>query len=91
MKYYSGITTAEEIIKIISGCDYNLLGHFPLPEDAWWIEYYGPLEERIQMLRQKYKDDAQALNILNEEQREIEMYRKYSQWYGYIFFVMQKK
>jgi ubiquinone/menaquinone biosynthesis C-methylase UbiE len=91
MKYYSGITTAEENIKTISQCGYDLLGYFPLPEEAWWTEYYGPLEERIQMLKRKYKDDAKALKMLNEEQKEIDMYRKYSQWYGFVFFVMQKK
>ena len=28
---------------------------------------------------------------LDEEQREIDMYRKYQQWYGSVFFVMQKR
>ncbi len=91
MTLYPGITTADENIKIISHCKYDLLGHFPLPDDAWWIEYYGPLEERIQMLMQKYQDDEQALKVLDDEQKEIEMYKKYSTWYGSIFFVMQKK
>jgi len=91
MKLYPGITTADENIKIISHCDYDLLGHFPLPDDAWWIEYYEPLEERIQMLKQKYKDDTQALEVLNNEQQEIEMYKQYSRWYGSVFFAMHKK
>ncbi|MFC2165314.1 class I SAM-dependent methyltransferase [Acidobacteriota bacterium] len=90
MTFYPGITTAEENIKTISRCDYNLQGHFPLPEDAWWIEYYGPLEERIHMLKQKYRNDMQALKVLKDEQQEIEMYKKYSHWYGYVVFVMQK-
>jgi len=91
MMFYPGITTAEENIKIIARCDYDLLGHFPLPDDAWWIEYYGPLEERIQILKQKYKDDLRALAVLDNEQQEIEMYKKYNQWYGSVFFVMQKQ
>ena len=41
-------------------------------------------------LRSKYSDDAEALAVLDEEQREIDMYRKYQQWYGSVFFVMQK-
>ncbi|MBN1222842.1 MAG: class I SAM-dependent methyltransferase [Candidatus Aminicenantes bacterium] len=89
-KMYSGITTAAENIKIISRCGYDLLGHFPLPEDAWWVEYYGPLEKRIQSLRLKYADDKKALAVLDNEQKEIEMYKKYSRWYGSVFFVMQK-
>ena len=26
---------------------YGVLRHFPLPEDAWWLEYYEPLEKRF--------------------------------------------
>jgi ubiquinone/menaquinone biosynthesis C-methylase UbiE len=90
MKCYSGIMTIDENIKVISRCGYSLIGYFTLPEDAWWAEYYGPLEERIRALKQKYKNDVQAQNVLNEEQDEIEMYKTYSQWYGYVFYVMQR-
>jgi len=90
MKCYPKIATTDENLEIISRCDYKLLGYFPLPEDAWWVEYYGPLEKRVRMLKPKYADDPQALEVFNNEQQEIDMYRKFSQWYGYIFFVMQK-
>ena len=87
---YPGIKTVAENAELIPGCGYNLIGHFTLPEDAWWTEYYGPLEARIRELRKKYVDDAQALAVLDEEQREIEMYEKYQRWYGSVFFVMQR-
>jgi len=61
-----------------------------LPEDAWWIEYYGPLEKRIKERRAKYIDQPEALSVLNKEQREIDMYKKIYEWYGSEFFVMQK-
>ena len=88
---YSGIKTVAENVELIPNCGYSLIGHFTLPEDAWWTEYYGPLEDRIRDLRDNYSDDAEALAVLNEEQREIDMYRKYQQWYGSVFFVMQKR
>lgn len=87
---YPGIKTIQEDLELISRCGYRVIGHFPLPEDAWWEEYYTPLEERIQKLREKYKDNPKALATLNEEQREINLYRKYSRWYGSVFYVMQK-
>lgn len=85
---YPGIRTVSENLKQISGCGYDLLGHFTLPEDAWWTEYYGPLQTRIQELRKKYIDDARALAVLDKEQREIDMFEKYREWYGSAFFVM---
>ena len=87
---YPGIKTVPENLEQITGCDYNLIGHFRLPEDAWWVEYYGPLEARIHELRKKYIGDSGALEILDKEQLEINMYKKYHAWYGSAFFAMQK-
>ena len=90
-EYYPGISTVEENLEQIPGYGYELIGHFTLPENAWWIEYYGPLEKRTQELRLKYIDDPKALVVLDKEQREIDMFKKYHKWYGSAFFVMQKK
>ncbi|MEE9501520.1 MAG: methyltransferase domain-containing protein [Candidatus Aminicenantaceae bacterium] len=90
MKMYPGITTIPENLELIHPCGYKVLGHFPLPENAWWEEYYHPLEERINQLRAKYKENPETLRTLNSEQEEIDLYRKYSAWYGSVFYVMQK-
>jgi len=87
---YLGTRTVQENVERISSCGYDLLGCFTLPEDAWWIEYYGPLEERIKNLRQKYNTDSDALAMLDKEQREIDLFTKYKRWYGSAFFIMQK-
>ena len=89
-EHYPGIRTVEENVELIPGYGYDLIGHFTLPEDAWWIEYYGPLEKRIRGLRMKYTDDSKALGVLKKEQRGIDMFKKYRKWYGSAFFVMQK-
>ena len=88
--HYPGIKTASENLEDISHGGYDLIGYFTLPENAWWIEYYGPLKEHIKNLRVKYIGDSKALNTLNNEQREIETSKRYREWYGSAFFVMQK-
>jgi len=77
-------------LKLIPNCGYNLLGYFPLPEDAWWIEYYGPLEKRIQELSIKYAEHPEILRILDKKKEEIERVRKNPRNYSSIFFIMQK-
>jgi ubiquinone/menaquinone biosynthesis C-methylase UbiE len=52
--------------------------------------YLAVLEERINQLRAKYKENPETLRTLNSEQEEIDLYRKYSAWYGSVFYVMQK-
>ncbi|OKH38953.1 hypothetical protein NIES2119_07370 [[Phormidium ambiguum] IAM M-71] len=45
---------------------------------------------RINSFRQKYQGNEEANAVLDEEQREIELYRNYSDYYGYVFYIMQK-
>ena len=87
---YPQIATIEDNLKIIEKCGYKILGHFPLPEDAWWELYYNPLEKRLKKLKIKFKDNPKGLKMVEDAELEIEMFRKYSSWYGSVFYVMQK-
>jgi ubiquinone/menaquinone biosynthesis C-methylase UbiE len=88
---YPGINPVSKDLDIIQECGYKLLDYFTLPDDAWWEGYYTPLEKRIYGLKEKYKEDPEALLQLDVELEEIDMYRKYSEWCGSVFFVMQKQ
>lgn len=87
---YPNMKHFEENISIIQDCGYTYINSFTLPESAWWDEYYIPLQERISVLKNKYQGDAEAENILESHQAEIELYRNYSRCYGYVFYIMQK-
>jgi ubiquinone/menaquinone biosynthesis C-methylase UbiE len=87
---YPGMTAIENTQKIIGECGYREIGHFVLPDAAWWNDYYEPLERKLKALREKYRADADALRQLDEAQSEIDTHRKHSSLYGYFFFVMQK-
>jgi SAM-dependent methyltransferase len=87
---YPPIRDISQNLAAIPPRGYELLGHFPLPEDAWWIEYYEPLEERLPELRIKYAGNAEAQALLEDSQREIDMLRRYPGWYSSVFFLMRK-
>ena len=89
-KEYPAMTSIKKNIEIIKKCKYKLLGYFTLPEDAWWEFYYNPLEKRLEKLRLKYKDSPKALNIIEDHQKEIDLYKKYYDWYGSVFYILQK-
>lgn len=86
----SGIRELSEYFEQIPTCGYDLVGYFTLPENAWWIECYGPLENLVQELRLKHINDSKTLELLNKEQQGINLFKKYHQWYGSAFFIMQK-
>jgi len=75
----------------IKSCGYELLGHFTLPESAWWVPYYHPLEDRLQSLREEYATDLERIEVIESVQVEIEMYRRYSSYYGNVFYLMQRR
>ncbi|MFX1563207.1 MAG: hypothetical protein ACFFDP_07855 [Promethearchaeota archaeon] len=64
--------------------------YFSLPEDAWWTEYYKPLEIHIKKLLIKYKNDAEALKILEKYQNEVEMVKGNPTGFSSAFYIMQK-
>ena len=52
---------------------YKLIDRLSLPEDAWWIEYYRPLENLVKELYEEYKGNFEALKMLEKVQNEIDM------------------
>ncbi|MBD2771785.1 class I SAM-dependent methyltransferase [Iningainema tapete] len=86
---YPQMKSIENNLKIVEDSGYLKVGHFVLAESAWWDNYYTPVEERIEVLRNKYKDNVAVNRELDISLSEIEMYRNYSDWYGYVFYLMQ--
>lgn len=86
---YPAMSTIEANLVFIRAAEYDEVGYFELPASSWWTHYYTPLDARLPALLEKYRDDAGALAILDAERIEINMFRKYSDWYGYVFYVMR--
>lgn len=86
---YPAMATVAQNLARLAAAGYRSLGHFTLPENDWWQNYYHPMAARIQSLREDYPDNPEAQRVLDLEQAEIELYRKYSAWYGYEFYLMQ--
>jgi len=89
-EFYPGMRSVPENMRQIEARGYHPIGWFALPDDAWWANYYDPLGARIARLREKYGEEEAALRVLDSEEREIDMFRRYHEWYGAVFFIMQK-
>ena len=87
---YPAISTRAVNESLITAADYKLLDSFVLPDSDWWDNYYQPLEQRARELRQRFANDEQALAVIVATEREIELFRKYSEYYGYVFYLMRK-
>ena len=87
---YPAMTDVEANLATIRSCGYKPIGHFPLPESAWWDEFYNPLADHLPELQAKHAADPEKREMLAAIQTEIDLYRKYAAYYGNVFFLMRR-
>ena len=83
------VKTISENLETAKRCGYRIVGSFVLPDESWWENYYGPIEKKLPSIKARHAGDEEALRFVAMEEKEIEMFRRYSKYYGYGFFVLQ--
>lgn len=87
---YPPMAEAPENVSRVTRAGYDLLGHFPLPRSAWWDDYYSPIESKLPSLRDKYHDRPEKLKVIAMEEAELDLHRRFADYYGYVFYVMRR-
>ena len=87
---YPEIDTVERKLEVISRLGFENIGHFVFPSSSWTELYYDPLAQRIPGYERKWKGIPEAEDVLEEARTEMSVFRDYSEYYGYAFFVMRK-
>lgn len=87
---YPTMGWASDVLAIIERSGFKLLGHFTLPDETWWDDFYTPMLRQIETLRAEYSGDDEALDILDQLEREPNLHRVYSEYYAYDFFVTRR-
>jgi SAM-dependent methyltransferase len=87
---YPTMGRLEDDLAALHDCGFELEGHFSLPDEAWWDDFYTPMEARIAELRTKYSGDPEASAVLDQIAEEPEMHRLHSGYYAYEFFVARR-
>ena len=87
---YPTMGSADDDVAAIHESGFEIVGRFTLPDEAWWGDFYTPMEARIGELRGRYAADREALAILDQLAEEPELHRRYSEFYAYEFFVARR-
>lgn len=87
---YPGIRTTEENINRAEGQGFILVNSFVLPASDWWDHYYHPLRKRANELKIEYAKDEAVMSVVDDMCEEIEMYERYGNQYGYVFYIFKK-
>jgi len=88
---YPDIKNINENIEMIKKETFSLLSNFTLPESAWLNTYYLPMEKELTRLEKRYRKNKAASAVFKGFRDEIDFYKRYSKFYGYQFFVMEKQ
>ena len=81
---------ADKKIDQYSKFGFKVVKQIPWAEQCWWKEYYAPLEEKINNLRDKY-DKVDKIKEIKQHIREIEMVKKNPSGFDCTTYILQKK
>lgn len=86
---YPEIGTVEDYLKRMEYAGFMTVKYFTLPAECWAENYYEPIKRRLEEFEKENVSDA-AKSFMEAMRREIEMYEKYKDYYGYVFYIGQK-
>jgi SAM-dependent methyltransferase len=87
---YPAIAGREMKLKQIRDAGYENVTSFQLPSEVWWESMYSDLVEKLPRFRSEHEGNEEAQEFAVETELEIDMFRKYADYFGYIFFIARK-
>ncbi|MCK5881245.1 MAG: methyltransferase domain-containing protein [Sinobacterium sp.] len=88
---YPDMATEAVNIELAKQHGFELLKAIRLPTKAWWDNYYNPLLQRMQQLRLNVGMNADQVlfDVLDDTDAEIELFSRFSDEYGYTFYILR--
>ena len=84
------IDTIGHNISIMQKAGYIPVAAFTLPESCWIDNYFLPQKARQAEFLKKHAGNKIAEDMIAFMRREAELYLKYKQYYGYVFYIGKK-
>ena len=87
---YPEIDTISNKVNIMQKAGYVPVAVFTLHENCWLENYYDRQSVIQEEFLKKHAGNQNAENLVDEMKHEVEMYKKYKEFYGYAFFIGRK-
>lgn len=87
---YPEIDTASAKFALLEQNGFSPLGYFVLPEYCWLENYYRPMQNSFSDFLTRNGNSEAARTIVAAEEREIELYEKYKNYYSYGVYIAKK-
>jgi len=87
---YPEIDIASNKIRLLENNGYSLAGYFYLNQDSWIGNYFNPMEARFEAFLKRNNNSELARKVIEDNKAEIDLYKKYKDYYSYGFYVARK-
>jgi SAM-dependent methyltransferase len=87
---YSEIDTIPNKVGQMQRAGYIPVATFILPENCWTEHFYTPQIEVQENFLKKYEGNKTAEEFITSERHEAQLYYKYKEYYGYVFYIGRK-
>jgi SAM-dependent methyltransferase len=84
------IDTIGHNISIMQKAGYVPVAVFTLPENCWIDNYFIPQKLRQEEFLEKYAGNKTVEDFIGFMRCEAELYSRYKQYYGYVFYIGKK-
>jgi len=88
---YPQIDTIANKTAVLEENGYTPYAHFIIPPYCWIENFYKPLQACFDSFINRNADSELAQKIIENEKKEIALYNKYNAYYGYVFYIAQKR
>lgn len=87
---YPEIDTVANKVALIQSTGYIPVATFILPENCWTEQFYTPQITVQEAFLKKYKGNKATEEFVAYQRYETELYYKYKEFYGYVFYIGKK-
>lgn len=88
---YQEVETMPTKIQKMMDAGFAPVGSFVLPDECWTTNYYIPQHNAQEIFLQKHSNNEFAKELVKNQRHEAELYAKYKHYYGYVFYIGQKR
>lgn len=90
MAHYTEIDTIPNKVAQIQNAGYIPVATFILPENCWTEHYFAPCSKIQEAFQKKHQGDKTVEELIAGQRHEMELYYKYKEFYGYVFYIAKK-
>lgn len=90
MEAEPGIDTIPNKVAQMQGAGYIPVATFILPENCWTEHYFAPQVRAREKFLERYVGNEAAEKLVAFGRHEAELYHKYKEFYGYVFYIGKK-